>query len=61
MKLKNSTETFTEAQQVAMQNGDELGNLLATGMLELGKELDLEFKKITKLLVALDQRAKLQR
>jgi len=61
MKLDNSTDAFAEAQQVAMQNGDKLGALMATGMLELSTALQLEFKKITKLLVALEQQAKLRR
>jgi hypothetical protein len=58
MTLKHAKDTFAKAQEVALQNNDSLGELMAVGMLELSTALQLELKKITQHLADLERRVK---
>jgi hypothetical protein len=46
MKFRETKETFEKAQEAALQAGDDLGELMAIGMLQLVTTLDRELKGI---------------
>lgn len=58
MTLKAAKETFEKAQELALNNNDELGELMAIGMLELTTSLAADLRKIISKLDDLERRVK---
>ena len=58
MTLKHAKDTFAKAQEVALQNNDSLGELMAVGMLELSTAVQTELRNIKQLLADLERRVK---
>lgn len=58
MTLKHAKDTFAKAQELALQNNDDLGELMAIGMMELTTALQIELRKITQGLSDLERRVK---
>ena len=58
MTLKSAKQTFEKAQEIALSNNDELGELMAIGMLELTTALNSDLRKIISKLDDLERRVK---
>ena len=58
MTLKAAKEAFEQAQEIALHNTDELGELMATGMLELTNALQVDMRKLISKLDDLERRVK---
>ena len=58
MTLKHAKDTFAKAQEVALQNDDALGELMAVGMMELTTAVQTELRNIKQLLSDLERRVK---
>ena len=58
MTLKHAKDTFAKAQEVALQNDDSLGELMAVGMMELTTAVQTEFRNIKQLPSDLERRVK---
>jgi hypothetical protein len=58
MTLKHAKDTFAKAQEVALQNDDSLGELMAVGMMELTTAVQTELRSIKQLLCDLERRVK---
>lgn len=58
MSLKDAKETFEKAQVVALELNDELGELMAIGMMELTTALQIELRRINSNLDDVESRVK---
>lgn len=58
MSLKDAKETFEKAQAVALELNDELGELMAIGMMELTTALQIELRRINSNLDDVESRVK---
>lgn len=58
MTLKSAKETFDKAQEVALEAGDDHGELIAIGLSKLTDALTKELRKITSQLDDLERRVK---
>lgn len=58
MTLKAAKEAFAKAQEIALHNTDEMGELMAIGMLELTNALQVDMRNLISKLDDLERRVK---